>query len=864
MKKLLFGIFLFCTVVLGQSAQRSSIATLPSASGVQNVIPNASVYVCAFNLQNTCTGSYVSVYSDAALTSSLAMPIHADAYGNYNYYVANGTQVIEKICTPYMQCSSVPLTIGTFGSSGTGTITGVNASTGLSGGGNTGTVTLAVNPAVIPFLGSANTFTQNQTAPEFIGSFLGNLTGNGSGIWTGSVVGASSLNVLKAGDTMTGPLVVPVLNTLQYATSFSTLQSDVTACASANCTIAVNSTIAVTSNYTVPSYVTLRISNGAQLQPAIGITLTVNTCPQAAAVQIFGGAGTVSLNCPQVPFEWFGAVGGTSLPSTDSTTAMNACLSSITNGQCILQALTYKITSALSITKSNVGIRGVSTGLPSPTLYPNPSPSQIETTSSTADIVDVAGTNSSNTVAFNNFQDFTLSRSVNPTGSARGLSFIFVDGAIVEGVTSQDSLACFYIHGMASQGVGRIENSVAIWGYNGFSETSGSLAGFFIDSQSGVTNNSLRLRNDGIFSAIGHSNSAAWTTYGIELAGTATHDLHAIHVETAEVDYGDWIFQSGSSFPASADIFITEPINDGCFISCVFIQSVQGSVSVSGGWNFANGTSPVIDIESSSHVIITGAKVTMGSAVAGAILVNSSGGVQIIGDDIIPFGGSGGYAISFTGTGHSVISHNVINGPYTWGTSIISLTAASSYNVVANNTISGTATNGIFVDTTSLHISGVETNSIGDSAIGTITTPLNDSVSNAATVVLGQLMLPYAAASSGTNCVQVDVFGNINKSGSPCSGGSTANIQITTGTTLIAANTCTSSTATSMSGVTTTSAIIPPTPTTDTSAVTGWGSTGGLSFTYFPTTNTFNWRVCNTTGLPITPGGSVTWNVGAH
>jgi hypothetical protein len=67
-----------------------------------------------------------------------------------------------------------------------------------------------------------------------------------------------------------------------------------------------------------------------------------------------------------------------------------------------------------------------------------------------------------------------------------------------------------------------------------------------------------------------------------------------------------------------------------------------------------------------------------------------------------------------------------------------------------------------------------------------------------------------------------------------------------------------------MTGLLTTSAIIPPTPTSDTSGITGWGSTGGLSFTYFVTANTFNYRVCNSTASPITPGGSVTWNVGAR
>jgi hypothetical protein len=64
--------------------------------------------------------------------------------------------------------------------SGSGTITGVTTSTssGLSGGGTSGTLTWQVNPAVVPLLAAANTFTTNQAV-------TGNLAA------TGTVSGAS-------------------------------------------------------------------------------------------------------------------------------------------------------------------------------------------------------------------------------------------------------------------------------------------------------------------------------------------------------------------------------------------------------------------------------------------------------------------------------------------------------------------------------------------------------------------------------------------------------------------------------------------------------------------------------------------------
>lgn len=127
------------------------------------------------------------------------------------------------------------------------------------------------------------------------------------------------------------------------------------------------------------------------------------------------------------------------------------------------------------------------------------------------------------------------------------------------------------------------------------------------------------------------------------------------------------------------------------------------------------------------------------------------------------------------------------------------------------------------------------------------------------------------AAKTSGHCVQFDANGNTVDSGAACAGGSIASVQITTNTTAIPANTCQRPSdntaayqATTMTGVTTTSVIVSPTPTTATAAITGWGTTPGLSFDYYVSANTFNWCVKNSTGASITPGGSITWNVGAR
>jgi hypothetical protein len=91
---------------------------------------------------------------------------------------------------------------------------------------------------------------------------------------------------------------------------------------------------------------------------------------------------------------------------------------------------------------------------------------------------------------------------------------------------------------------------------------------------------------------------------------------------------------------------------------------------------------------------------------------------------------------------------------------------------------------------------------------------------------------------------------------------SIANVTITLPTSAIAATTCTSTTTTTMTNLLTTSAFITAFAT-DPSGVTGWGSSGGLSWVAWPTANTLNWRVCNVTASSITPG-AMSLNVGAR
>ena len=90
-----------------------------------------------------------------------------------------------------------------------------------------------------------------------------------------------------------------------------------------------------------------------------------------------------------------------------------------------------------------------------------------------------------------------------------------------------------------------------------------------------------------------------------------------------------------------------------------------------------------------------------------------------------------------------------------------------------------------------------------------------------------------------------------------------ANTTFTTSTSSVAANTCNSTVQVAMTGVTT-SMTFGITPSADTSAAAGWGSTGGLVLDTWPTAGYLNYKICNQTTAAISTPGAVTFNVSAQ
>jgi len=102
-----------------QSSQRVSTALQVGPKNYAVTVPGAYIYVCQYNTQLNCT-TPVAIYADNALNQRITQPLRANSAGIYNYYIASGTQVVEKVCGSYGQCTSTGVMIGPLGGSGGG------------------------------------------------------------------------------------------------------------------------------------------------------------------------------------------------------------------------------------------------------------------------------------------------------------------------------------------------------------------------------------------------------------------------------------------------------------------------------------------------------------------------------------------------------------------------------------------------------------------------------------------------------------------------------------------------------------------------------------------------------------------------
>lgn len=617
-----------------------------------------------------------------------------------------------------------------------------------------------------------------------------------------------------------------------YSQSGDTISTIETECSSL-CTyvVTVPQTMTLTASHTLNANVNLQFTaDGSWTINGATFTLTIPGQVAGSLSQHFIiGTGLLALGAKNslIPVEWFGAIGDwNGSTGTDNTTPIQNALNSLTSGQVLLQAASYKITAPLTISRSNIGIAGSQYGY-QPGPFATSIPSQLITTSASADMIDAAGTSGSY-IAWNKFNDFALNRSTIPTGTATGLSLSFAGGATVDRINANDHIRGFYLHAAPAFGVGVISNSQAGWGFAGVGESSGTYYGFYLDSADGNAENSIRLINDTV-----GNNTSGTTTYGMILTGAALNDVSTYGFETAAVTYGQYAVYTGSGNAfATSDIHFVNSIHDNCGISCFYVSGLtggsDGSLSIDGGFVSSGSSSgKLIDIESSYGVSVIGVQISQHTgfaASAGIALVNS-------GFDIISNNNFTNFATNAILC--SVCIDSTITGNKFWSgspqssTSIISLTGVSTYNVLSGNSLAGFATTGVTFGSSTAHNTLLDSTAIDLTNIGTAVS--NSGTSNTIGVGAGTI-------ASGTSAL---------------------------GTSAIASGACATVVTTTATGVASTDAII-WNPNGSIKAVTGYipSTSGGLTIAAYPTTNNVNYDVCNWTAGSITPGAvTLNWRV---
>ena len=396
-----------------------------------------------------------------------------------------------------------------------------------------------------------------------------------------------------------------------------TLVSIEAACAlkaGGNCTynVTTTQTITISGNVTLPAGLNLIFrSPGMWTVNGSGYTLTIPANVIGDLQQHFAGTAAIKFGASQAlaPVEWFGAIGDwNGATGTDNTAAIQATINALTSGQALIQGLSYEVTSALLIQHSSVGIKGTVPCEPVPSLGVPAcvGTSQIITTSASADILVLNGPGNA-ILTENKLEDFTVTRSVAPTGSPNGIYLNYVWIPLINNVVSVDSIYDWHLHGVGI-GIGHIDDSAAI----GTSLTqSVNWYGWYIDSEDGEFNPSTKLNSDITFGPFFVA-SPTNTSIGMFVEGTQISDLFVDNFETAQLTIGVKINYTGTQIGGHAgDIHFHHTTNDGFTQSGFLITNLGtiGNVDISDGWEAGRPNTGVvrsIDIENSYGVSVKG------------------------------------------------------------------------------------------------------------------------------------------------------------------------------------------------------------------------------------------------------------------
>jgi hypothetical protein len=409
--------------------------------------------------------------------------------------------------------------------------------------------------------------------------------------------------------------------------------------------------------------------------------------------------GATNAQLGALPFEWFGAVAD---GATDNQTAMQGCINFIAgNGGCLAGIGTYNFSGTLSLTVGSTNIYGADEQL---TILQS-------TAASTADVIDILGTNTSVNVVANWVHRLTVQKSVTGTGTSACIKMnyaVFANIAFVNGKNCMDS---FYLHAAYAT---TLENTT------GFSVNSASSSIYHMDSSDGLGENSIELEHTSAVCA----GTGVGKAYNI--SGSAVNDIDSDQAGAGNAcAYNLWINYTGSGASDSqSDSKWTHATFDAAAVSSVYVNGYTFTGQVTSSLLIANsyleGGSPVVDVENSVGIILAD---------------NMIGGTSVTSPQVVKFVGSnsntmsGNALLSIASTSNTIngieldsssfnsITANVLAG-LTAG-SLISIGTSSNYNSITANSLNGTATNGVFAASGTVGNAGCETTVVNPSGITT-------------------------------------------------------------------------------------------------------------------------------------------------
>ena len=329
------------------------------------------------------------------------------------------------------------------------------------------------------------------------------------------------------------------------------------------------------------------------------------------------------------------------------------------------------------------------------------------------------------------------------------------------------------------------------------------------------------------YSAVG----AMWSIRGsIGGSGTVTTSGSPVSPNIA-------VFSSSTAITAATSANIQTAIGAGVYDASGAAAARQANLSLVAG-TYADGK--MCTYASSGTLLNCNTAIPAAQVAAN---LASSGSTGVTGQLPIAQVGSAGLSAS--------------NGVGIASTGAISLTYGTTANTVAqgnDSRITGAVQSGGALGTPS---SGVITNLTGTCTSCTANSATSVPAANVASGALANGMTAITQ-SAGDNSTKLATTAYVATAVTY----PVANTTFTTSTGSVGANTCNSAVQVAMTGVTTSMTFL-ITASADTSAATGWGSTGGLVLDVWPTAGYANYKICNQTAASITPT-AVTFNIGAR